>query len=153
MIPSMFIRRVFFVPAQLSFDYFEFFNKNELVLWSNSILSNVKNYPYQLSIPKLIGEYNGSGSSANNGFISSGFSHWGYYGVIFYSLLFGLILRILDYASYYGLPIWFVLAMTITPLRDALISSDLFTTLLTHGLLVALFLLLLSIEKKVPHEK
>lgn len=151
MLPSMFIRRVFFVPAQLSFDYFEFFNNNEFVVWSNSILSRFRDYPYDLSLPKLIGEYNGSGASANNGFISSGYAHFGYLGVVMYSIIFGLILRMLNYAAYYGLPMWFTLAMTITPLRDSLISSDLFTTLLTHGLLVALILLLLSINKIKEH--
>lgn len=151
MLPSMVIRRVFFVPAQLSFDYFNYFNKHDFIIWSNSIFSGLKSYPYELSLPKLIGEYNGSGASANNGFISSGYAHYGYIGVLIYSFTFGIILRLLNYATYYGLPLWFVLAMTITPLRDALISSDLFTTLLTHGLIVALILLLLSIDKRKDH--
>ncbi|MDA3926275.1 MAG: hypothetical protein PF904_16390, partial [Kiritimatiellae bacterium] len=85
---SLFIRRVFFVPAKLTLDYFSFFSVNDLIFWSNSVLERFIDYPYTLTVAKEIGQYNGSGSSANNGFISSGYGHAGLWGVAIYSFVF-----------------------------------------------------------------
>lgn len=148
MLPSMFIRRVFFVPAELTFKYFEFFAHNPHVYWSNSFLKHLFDYPYPLSVPKIIGAYLGTDASANNGFISSGFAHYGNMGVAIYSIVFVLILRFLNYLTKSGIPVWLVTILTINPLRSALISSDLNTTLLTHGLFLSLLLAFFSLEKE-----
>ena len=142
-IGSLFIRRVFYVPALLTYDYFNFFQDNERIFWSNSILSDFSDYPHDLGLAYLIGDYNGSGASANNGLISSGYAHAGLFGVVIYSIVFGLLIKIIDITSK-SMPIWFALCLVIIPYRNALISSDLLTVLLTHGLLLACFLLLLS---------
>lgn len=147
MLPSMFIRRVFFVPAQLTTAYFDYFTQHPHIIWSNSILSNFINYPYDLPVGRVIGNYQGSGASANNGFISSGFAHAGLLGVLIYSILLGCILKFINWITTSGIPLWFAIAVTIVPLRSLLISSDLLTVMLTHGLLVSLFLLIL-IRKK-----
>lgn len=142
--PSMFIRRLFFVPAKLFYDYIDFFSQNPKVYWSNSILSFFFDYPYNDKFSIIIGEANESGSNANNGYLSSGFANWGYWGIFLYSIIISFILKNIDYYAKHGLPLWFVLALVIVPLRAFLVSSDLFTTILTHGLLVAMFLLILS---------
>ncbi|MDR5616630.1 hypothetical protein [Arsenophonus sp.] len=152
--PSMFIRRVFFVPAKLSYDYFDFFAENHFIYWSNSFLSHFIEYPYSLPLAELIGNYEGTGSHANNGFIASGYAHFGLVGVMIYAVILGFILKILDYIATRGVPVWFVLCVVVVPLRDALISSDLLTTLLTHGLIIALILLFLSIDNnKIYYKK
>ena len=144
LIGSLFIRRVFFVPAKLTFDYFQFFSINEFVWWGNSVLEGFQPYPYELSIPEVIGQFNGSNSSANNGFISSGYAHAGLIGVAIYTFILTYFLKVLDSIVLNSdVPAWLALGMTIVPLRSALISSDLFTTLLTHGLALSLLLLLL----------
>lgn len=142
--PSMFIRRLFFVPAKLFYDYIDFFSQNPKVYWSNSILSFFFDYPYNDKFSIIIGEANESGSNANNGYLSSGFANWGYWGIFLYSIIISFILKNIDFYAKNGLPLWFVLALVIVPLRAFLVSSDLFTTILTHGLLVAMFLLILS---------
>lgn len=58
--PSMFIRRVFFVPGKLSYDYFDFFAENHFIYWSNSFLSHFIEYPYSLPLAELIGNYEGT---------------------------------------------------------------------------------------------
>lgn len=141
---SMFIRRLFFVPAKLFYDYIDFFSQNPKVYWSNSILSFFFDYPYNDKFSIIIGEANESGSNANNGYLSSGFANWGYWGIFLYSTIISFILRNIDFYAKSGLPLWFVLALVIVPLRAFLVSSDLFTTILTHGLLVAMLLLILS---------
>lgn len=145
---SMFIRRVFYVPAYLTLNYFDFFSVNERLYWSNSVLSGFNSYPYELPLGALIGEYNGLGGSANNGFISSGYAHAGLLGVFIYSFVFAYFLKVLDVLVLKSdVPVWLGLCMTIVPLRSALISSDLLTAMLTHGLLVSLCMLLLFRRK------
>ena len=144
-IPSLIIRRVFFVPANLAFAYFEFFSFNPKVFWSNGILSSFLSYPYDLSLTHMIGRFIGyDGMGANNGYVASGFAHAGYFGVLFYSIILGLLLKLIDDMTYNKLPLWFSVAISIAPLRTALINSDLFTTMLTHGLFISLIIIFLS---------
>jgi hypothetical protein len=140
----LFSRRVFFVPAHLTFVYFEYFSQNAHVFWSNSILSQFITYPYDVSMTHVIGRYLGNeDSGANNGFIASGFAHAGLLGVLFYSFIVGLILRLINDITLDAFPLWLAVSLCVVPLRSLLISSDLFTTMLTHGFLVALIIIFL----------
>lgn len=141
---SFLVRRVFFVPAKLALDYFQFFSNSSFVWWSNSFLEGALHYPYEETVPKVIGEFNGSDSSSNNGFISFGYAHAGIFGVAIYSFIFIYFLKVLDVITVRSdLPAWLALCMTIVPLRSALISSDLLTSMLTHGLAVSLIMAIL----------
>lgn len=151
-ISSMLIRRVFYVPAYLTYQYFEFFSENHFIYWSNSFLSSIFDYPYDLSVPKTIGQYLGNNSSANNGYVSMGYAHFGYLGIFIYTILFALIIRFFDLATKKIGFLWLSLAISISPLRDALISSDLTTTLLTHGLAVIILLIVLC-RKNPKYDK
>lgn len=139
---SLFIRRVFYIPSLLTYDYFSFFQDSERIFWSNSILSEFFEYPYSVGLTALIGEYNRTNATSNNGFISSGYAHAGLLGVFLYSIVFAIFLSWIDNFSK-SLPVWFALAIMVVPYRSALISSDLLTVMLTHGLLIAAVLLLL----------
>ena len=141
---SLIARRVFFVPAKLTFDYFEFFSYNPHVYWSNSILKLFISYPYDYPVGEVIGNHLGKTDlNANNGFVSTGFSHAGYFGIAIYIALVGALLRFLDYITNGFIPLWAALGLTVIPLRSFLISTDVFTTLLTHGLLVVFVILFL----------
>lgn len=150
---SMMIRRVFFVPALLTYGYFDFFANNDFVYWSNSVLSFVFDYTFDDRVTLMIGAYLGSGASANNGYISSGYSHAGFFGVFVYSFILGYILKYIDVVSKEAVPLWFALTITVIPLRNTLLSSDLLTTILTHGLLVAFSLLVLMRRMPVVPER
>jgi hypothetical protein len=140
---SMLIRRVFFVPAELTFVYFEFFQDNLNVYWSNSILLNFIDYPYDTRLSNVIGNYVGTGTNANNGYISSGFAHAGIFGVLIYSVILGITLRILNTLCNSGIPMWMAIALTVVPFRSLLVNSDLLVTMMTHGLLLTVFLIAL----------
>lgn len=144
MFGSMFSRRVFFVPAKLTFDYFNFFENNPKIFWSNSVLSWLFDYPYHDRVTKIIGYENDTEASANNGYIASGFSHAGILGILIYSYIIAFLLKNIDYFSKFNVPLWFILCLIVTPMRSFLISSDLLTGLLTHGFLIAFILILLS---------
>lgn len=140
---SLFIRRVFFVPANLTFVYFDFFSNNSFAYWTNSF-SFMGSAVYPEGIPSAVGMYLGiEDLRANNGFISSAFAQAGVFGVFIYAILMIFILKIIDQLSEDIGVLWFALCIVITPLRNILISSDILTVILTHGLSIAVLLLLL----------
>jgi len=142
---SFALRRAIFVPAYLHYVYFDFFTDNQFVYWSNSALSSFIDYPYHENTARVIGSYLGKPSmAANNGFIASGYMHAGLFGVAFYSFSLFLVLFFLDYFRK-NLPVNVIVAFSVAPIISVLTSSDLVTSLLTHGLLIMLlFVYLLS---------
>ena len=140
---SLMNRRVFMIPAKLTFDYYVFFENNNL-LWSNSFLSNFLNYPYEDAYPHIIGNFNGTGDYANVGFVATGFMHAGLLGLFLYVLIYTIILKIVDSISLNNLPTWFAICCLVMPINIIITSGDLLTAMLTHGLVVAIFLLYLS---------
>jgi hypothetical protein len=141
LVSSMFIRRVFFVPAKLTFDYYEFFSVNPFVYWSNSITSYFINYPYTTSPALLIGDYVGTGGWANNSFLATGYMHAGIFGVLIYGILVGLLFRLVDSLARNGVPVWVAIATMIVPSQVLLTSADLPTALLSHGFGMSLLIL------------
>jgi len=138
---SLFIRRLFFVVADNTFQYFEFFSENPFVYWSQSITSSWIQYPYQQSPPILIGNYRyGIDSHVNNSFLSTGYMHAGLAGSVMYSVLVGLLLRAIDNLSS-DLPLWVGISIVLVPIWTVFFSADLPTGLLTHGLGLSLVIL------------
>ena len=69
--------------------------------------------------------------------------HAGILGVIFFSLIFVIILKIIDSLNYNSKYIWISVAIMTMPIRSLIISVDLSTAILTHGILISLILLAL----------
>jgi len=67
--------------------------------------------------------------------------HLGIVGIIIYMILLSFIINIIQ--QFNKLPIWFINAIVLMPLLTLFISSDLPTTLFTHGYLVAIIILYL----------
>ncbi|MDY0841960.1 hypothetical protein [Acinetobacter radioresistens] len=149
LLSSVLIRRIFFVPANLSFAFFDFFSNHQFNYWSDSILSSFQSKKYYNSIPQEVGNYLGTNARANNGLVSSGYAQAGYLGIFIYSTILFFILKLIDGLAEKNIPIWFYLVLVITPIRNLMLSSDLFTVLLTHGFIVAIIMLILFREKAV----
>ena len=139
MVGSMFLRRLLYLPAKLNFEYYEFFSKNEFVLLSNSYPLLIE-YPYKETTAKTIGLYLGTESSANTGFLATSYMHLGFFGIIVFPILVGLLLKALDKICA-QIPYWIGSGITLIPFVSLVQSSDLMPALFTHGLLVSLFLL------------
>lgn len=137
---SMLIRRLFFVPSFLSFVYLDFFSQNQFVYWSNSLLSGFLSYPYEERPPVLISSFVGGDGYANNGLFASGYMHAGMLGVVFYAVVTGILFRLIDSLACDNVPPWFLSCVFSVPVFTLLVSSDLPTTLLTHGLGIAAIL-------------
>lgn len=135
---NLFIRRIFFTPAQLTFEYFEYFKTNGHLFWSNSILSPFIEYPYDVPPAKVIGAELDRNNHANNSFLSAGYMHAGYLGVILYSIIVGMLFKLVDSISHKSFPSWFIPAALFAPFQSLMTNADLPTALLTHGILISL---------------
>ena len=139
LVPSIFIRRLFFVPARNHAVYYDFFSSptHPHILLSNSILAPFTDYPYAMSVPRVISwAYWGRDFSPNVGYMANAYAQFGGLGMILFSLILAVILRLADSLSERR-EIALVAAVIGVPAM-ALVNSALFTTLLTHGLLLAL---------------
>ena len=147
---SLFVRRVFFVPAYLSYIYYKYFSENGFVYMSNSVLSHWINYPYQLSPPFLIGKYAfGKGTvSANNGFLACGYMHFGFLGMVLFSLIVSMILMLVDSLVDGSVSLGLGVALVIVPFFALFSSADLSTAFLSHGLGLSLLMLWLLGQRR-----
>jgi len=143
---SIFIRRLFFIPAVLNNAYFEIFNSNHIHL-SHSILRYFIDYPYSVEPPFYVSKiFWGMPSDANNGIISDGFMNFGIIGSIIEIIIATIILKFIDLLniSYRFLGVMYMIIRLF-------ISGALLTSLLTHGLLL-LFLILILFLKGTNNE-
>src|SRR5690606_25476842 len=132
------IRRIQFIPALLDICYLDFFNGKPLI-WSESVLSAVVDYPYEFKHTHLIGEnyFLRAEMNANNGLISDGFMNLGSVGVFInisiISIYFMFLNSLKISSKYTGL--FFLTTLSF-------VSSSTSTVFLTHG---GIFLLIISI--------
>lgn len=139
---SIFTRRNFFTPAQINFLYYDFFSENPFVMLSDSIFRLFIENPYGNITPVLyqVSEYYyGRQFGLNVGYIGNAFMHFGYIGVFLFSILLGLILKVIDSISN-NLPISVTVSSIIIP-SMAFVNSGFFTVLLTHGFLISCLLI------------
>jgi hypothetical protein len=148
LLPSLFIRRLFFVPAQNYFYYYDFFSKNELLYLSHSILKPFLENPYDMRITNMMGAvyYNDPAMSVNVGYLADAYMNFGWVGVLYSSILLGFFFVLLD--SVTRTDVALAVAVIAVPLVS-LVNSALFTTLLTHGLFVGVVLLWLLGDKQL----
>jgi hypothetical protein len=141
--PSSFmVRRTLFLPAQISYYYYDFFTNNAVYL-SNSLLKSYIEYPYELETPRIIGLYymGSDETSANNGIVSDGYMHFGVWGMMLWGLLLIVLLKLTDSISKgkNNLIVWPLVLLS----YKTIIDGAFFTTLLTHGLLLTLLIIFL----------
>ena len=129
---SIFVRRIFFLPALLNNAYFELYQNNHIYL-SHSIFKHFIEYPYTLDPAFWVSqEYFGVVSSSNNGIISDGYMNFGTIGAIVNIVIAVFIFKFFDKlnisARFFGI---FFLILRL------FISSALLTSFLTHGMWIA----------------
>ncbi len=152
---SYVVRRLAFLPAKVSNEHFDFFLENGPIEMSNSILSSFITYPYDGDPADIIGSlhYIAGETHANSGFFADGFTNFGYFGAVLWTIIFALLMKLQDIVSL-NKPLYvtagcFALYITIFT------NSALFTSMMTHGFLVALLLVALipKTEKKEGKKK
>jgi len=152
---SLLIRRALFVPSLLNWEYIDYFSSADKYFWANSKVSfGLVSSPHHLNMANLIGqEYFGRAeTSANTGWIGSGYANAGLVGVALYSVLAGALLAFLDkYSNKVGAQM--VIAAFIVPFIVLATSTDLTTVFLTHGLIAGLLILALLGDRRLKSKK
>lgn len=150
---SLFVRRLMYVPVQLSEVYAQFFREHPLNLFRDGILGKLSYDPvYSIKIPKVIGEYMGTGSSANNGLVGDMYANLPVVlGVFLMPLILVILFRLLDAAArdipqkiYIGLCVFFAMSFC---------NGSWSTVLLSGGFLMACIFLYLFPVQKEEHVK
>lgn len=143
---SIFVRRLLFVPAQVNFFYFEMFSQLEQFVWfSNSLTAPLVEYPFDQPVPRLVSEYAFGNPDVwvNSGYLGAGFAQIGWLGLLLYTVIIKFLLWLTDGLAR-KLPLWFSTSLLAPPFLVLFTSADLPTTLLSHGLLVAIIILWLA---------
>ena len=139
-IPSLIIRRVFFLPPLLEKFYLEHYD--ELLFYKYSFLKGL--FGFEKSITKEIGYYyfDNPEINANIGLIVEGFLSLGIVGVFLHAIIIAYMFRYINFqnieSAYFG--IIFVMMYVLN-------TSFIFPYMLTHGF-VALLLLASFINRK-----
>jgi len=149
---SILFRRSFFIPPFLGFTYYDYFDVNGFVYLSDSILAPFINAPFNYEgtrLAKIIGDHLGRPDmGANASFIPTSYMHFGYIGVPIFAGLTVWMLSILDALATSRISPFVVISFTVSPFLSLFINSAFFTSLATHGVLFALFLVLLLPNSK-----
>jgi hypothetical protein len=134
--------RLFFTPSILNFYYYDFFSINSFDWFKQSFLRHFISSIYDINIARLIGfEYFGNiETNANTGFLGAGYAQGGFLVLIIYSAIIGILISLIAALSK-KIPSGVALGITILPMSSLFTSGDLPGSLLTGGLLIALFLL------------
>ncbi len=145
---TVFVNRTFYITALLNHYYFDFFNNNAIHL-SSSVFRSFIDYPYTETPARLIGrEYFGrTEMNANNGFPGDAFMNFGYFGILIFASLIATIFSFLNSLKlsnrYFG-----VIFISI----GTFISSEFFTALMTHGILLLLLVSAFLLKKSGHYE-
>lgn len=150
MLVSLFIRRVLFVPADIKFEYYDFFSKGEKLFFSEGQIGKLFGIesPYTQKTALIIGDRIGSpGASANTGYLAYAYADLGTVGVILFGVLLVVLLKFLDSITRKESFVFnfSVLSLGFFSLND----QALLTRLLTGGMALMMLILVLRNEPKI----
>ena len=136
---AVLVNRTLAMPGLLTGYYFEFFSQNPQALLGDSILRAFVRYPYELSIPELIGHAYLGGAWANANIWADAYANLGYFGLFAFTLLLAGVLHLFDSVSVgHGLLLPALVAASVGSLFS---NGALLTMLLTNGVGFALLAL------------
>ena len=139
---SLFIRRAFFVVADNHFSYYSFFSDFGHIYFAGKQLFGINlnpfmEYPLDSPVPEIISVFKHGHpyTWVNAGYLATSFMHFGMPGMLFFSVIVGRVLRVIDSFSIRGLPSWVCSAIFIVPLHSLTSTSLFFGALIKGGIL------------------
>ena len=143
-VSNLFANRTLLMPALVTFNYYDFFSRNEFVyLSSNRIFNNFFDYPYELDPPHLIGGvyFGNPVINANCGIVADAYMNFGLSGFVILAFLLTILLKIADsFANNKNIEMA-IAAFGIYVIFFANVSF--LTLFLTNGMLLSLLILYL----------
>jgi hypothetical protein len=160
-IGKLVMRRVFFLPSQLNYMYYDFFINHDYVLFSNSkITFGLVDYPYDLPVTHVIGReyFDNESMGANTGWFGSGYMQAGFAGLLLYGAVVAGVFKYVDVCAQRSGNLALSTAAVVVPMFALITSSDLLTTFFTHGLYINLCVLACLVHKESvrayrPHDQ
>lgn len=123
--------RAFFVPAKLYNDYFQYIDTGFGMLTYQTIGANISGVSYS----NIIGAFNGTGASANTGYVASAYVLGGELWVVIYTLILGILLLLVNMLFKVLNDISnIVFILFIVPMIVIFTTSSLTTAFLTGGM-------------------
>jgi competence ComEA-like helix-hairpin-helix protein len=134
--------RMYVLPAQLTYYYYEYFSIHPKFELSHSFLRWFSTRPYAQEPPDLIGSvyFPGTGTHANAGLWADAYANFGFGGILAFSVVFGLVLWAADGVSRDR--DMRIVGALLGVAALAINSGALFTAILTNGVALALLLIL-----------
>lgn len=148
---SYMVRRALYVPAMADAAAVEIFSETAKYFWSASRISfGFLQNPHGETPPVFLAMniFNDPGMSLNSGVIGSGFAQAGILGVSMYSIVTALIMSFINsVGARVGHPL--VAALSLPIILQIFTTTDLVTSILTHGLLLLIVILIYLPPDKV----
>ncbi len=143
---SLIVRRVFLVPAQINFIYYDYVQQGgKKLFYSGGQIGRLFNlkFPYEIDFAHYIGKnyFLNEGTSANTGLFADAYVNLGFLGIIVITLFLAIFLLFIDKISEnnkafsFGILVFYINSLT---------NTSFFTAILTHGLGLAVVLILLN---------
>jgi hypothetical protein len=137
---SILVRRMFLVPAQFFYYYYDYFSVNPVDYFAQNFPFSVfLTSHYSMEIPYLIADHfvNKSSIHANANMFADSYANLGLMGFFIIGFIFLLILKFLDSVSRFKNTFIILPLLSFSVINIA--NSSLITTLITHGFLFTLF--------------
>lgn len=143
---SLIVRRVFLVPAQINFMYCDYIQKGgKKLFYSGGQIGRLFNlkYPYEINFAHYIGKnyFLNEETSANTGLFADAYVNLGFLGIIVIVIFLVIFLLFIDKISEnnkvfaFGILVFYINILT---------NTSFFTAIFTHGLGLAVVLILLN---------
>ena len=137
-ISDMIVRRVFYMPARLDFCYYDYITHHSPIFFDSDLANKL---PYAIG-----SEYMDDGVNANNGMFSDAFAKFGYGGVFLYPFLYTLFVAFSDKAMRLSeRSLQFYVAFVVA---STFYSSSFTTSLLTHGVVLTVLMVMIVSKDK-----
>lgn len=127
--------RLVFEGAKNQYWYYDFFQSNDYLMWSNGFIGKLFGLSYEYSAPIeqiVSARMSGVGYGANSNMFADAYAQFGLWGMLLYSVVYAAILLLMD-ATSTRLPLYISVA-AFMPMAAILLDNSLLTTILTCGL-------------------
>lgn len=125
------------LPSAISYYYYDFFSKNELLYLRESVLRIFTSSPYTVVSSRLIGYNYGIGGSynnnMNNGLWGDAYANFGLFGIAIYPLLIAMAFKLVNSTKNVDLGKQYLMNLLVI---NALTNSSFFTWLLSGGVIL-----------------
>ena len=141
---SLFVRRLLITPGLVTAGYVRVFDDAPKAHLAHSVLSRFLDYPYDADPADVVGRwfFGNPQTHANTGWLGDGYANFGYPGMLAASVILVVVLWMIDDATK-GLPLGYA-CLLVLPHALTLCESAILTSILTHGIFVAIVLAALA---------